>query len=82
MTFQNPALVESVLSSKPHVLDGKTVDPKPAQVKGAAPAISQQVKLLYLPPPTHRGGPLIEVNVYGKSHHWDMAKWSLNRGGL
>ena len=28
--------------------------------------------------PLNRGGLLIEVKVYGKSHHWDMTKRSLN----
>ncbi|EDO33402.1 predicted protein, partial [Nematostella vectensis] len=31
VTFRDPATIESVLAKKPHILDGKTIDPKPAR---------------------------------------------------
>ncbi|XP_048583374.1 DAZ-associated protein 1 [Nematostella vectensis] len=34
VTFRDPATIESVLAKKPHILDGKTIDPKPAVPRG------------------------------------------------
>ena len=34
ITFADPANVDAVLAAKPHQLDGKQIDPKPATEKG------------------------------------------------
>jgi RNA recognition motif-containing protein len=60
VTFDNDKAVQDVLAVAPHVIDGKTVDPKRATAKGSA-VQQPHVQSYQSVQPQHPPGP----NIYG-----------------